>query len=88
MISDNHHGPGDRNTLLIRRMDPQPNPHLGQQSLQAKTLRRTLHPPVEISNFADRRKFSGQAGKVTNPGQHFAGRLTRMKLVQSHAISI
>ena len=88
VIRDNHYGPSGGNPLLIRAMHLQLNPHLGEQSLQAKTLRRTLHPPVEVSNLADRRQFPGQAGKLSNPGQYFAVRLTRTKLVQAHVISI
>jgi hypothetical protein len=43
-------------------------PHFGEKIFQTKAFRRTLHPPVQISHFADRRQLSGHAGKLRDTG--------------------
>ena len=54
MIGHHHHRTASGNPRLIRRTDAQSDPHLSEQILQAKSVRRLLHPPVQVPDFVDR----------------------------------
>jgi hypothetical protein len=68
MVRDNHDGTCGWDSGLIRSVGLQLDPHLGEETFEAESLRRTLNSPVKISDFANRSQLSRYAGKVLDAG--------------------
>jgi hypothetical protein len=64
MVGHNYDRAAGGNARLIGRSRAQSDAHLGQQILEAESLRRTPHPLVEIEHPVHRRQPGSQTRKL------------------------
>src|SRR5215467_12253556 len=53
---------------LIGGIDAEIDAHFREEALEAKTRRRMLHAPIQVSHLTDRRQLSGEARKLRYAG--------------------